>query len=105
MISKDSYLKQQPNPNRLVVIATYNERENISALLGSILNLSLSFHVLVVDNNSPDGTGREVSRWADKEARVRLLSRPVREGYGPAALAGILEVVYRPWLLLGKNLF
>ena len=95
MSSKEHFVKRSENPARMVVIATYNERENISALIDDILGLTPKFRILVVDDTSPDGTGEVVSRWAGKDARVSLLSRPVREGYGPAALAGFKEALRR----------
>ena len=70
-----------------VVIPTYNERENIGALLPRVLELP-RFRVLVVDDNSPDGTAAVVADLARDEPRVGLLSRPGKQGLGTAYLAG-----------------
>src|SRR5690349_6215935 len=70
-----------------VVIPTYNERENIGALLPRVLKLP-RFRVLVVDDNSPDGTAAVVTDLAQREPRVGLLSRAGKQGLGTAYLAG-----------------
>ena len=70
-----------------VVIPTYNERENIDTLLGRVLEYP-RFRVLVVDDNSPDGTGAQVARLAEHEPRLGLLSRPGKLGLGSAYVAG-----------------
>ncbi|MDP8235221.1 MAG: polyprenol monophosphomannose synthase [Candidatus Erginobacter occultus] len=80
-------------PNRFVVIATYNENANISQLISEILSLSPSFQVLVVDDNSPDGTGRTVSQLAQENQRVHLLPRPGKRGYGTAIIDGFRQAL------------
>jgi dolichol-phosphate mannosyltransferase len=70
-----------------VVIPTYNERENIGALLPRVLELP-RFRVLVVDDNSPDGTAAVVAGLARDEPRIGLLSRAGKQGLGTAYLAG-----------------
>ena len=70
-----------------VVIPTYNERENISPLLPQIL-AQPRFRVLVVDDNSPDGTAEVVAGIAAAEPRVGLLSRSGKLGLGTAYIAG-----------------
>jgi dolichol-phosphate mannosyltransferase len=70
-----------------IVIPTYNERENIGELITEILENS-RFRVLVVDDNSPDGTGELVASLAAEEPRVGLLGRPGKLGLGTAYLAG-----------------
>jgi dolichol-phosphate mannosyltransferase len=70
-----------------VIIPTYNERENIGALLPRVLELP-RFRVLVVDDNSPDGTAEVVADMARHEPRVGLLSRAGKLGLGTAYLAG-----------------
>lgn len=76
-----------------VVIATYNEKPNIEVLIPSILELPGECNILVVDDNSPDGTGQCVSQWAEKEPRVHLLAREKKVGYGPAMIAGLQQAV------------
>jgi dolichol-phosphate mannosyltransferase len=71
-----------------VVIPTYNERENIGPLVREVLALSLDLHILVVDDDSPDGTGAVVSRINRDNPRVRLLTRTKRKGRGSAGVQG-----------------
>jgi dolichol-phosphate mannosyltransferase len=70
-----------------VVIPTYNERENIGALIPRVLELP-RFRVLVVDDSSPDDTAGVVAGLGYDEPRVGLLSRPAKQGLGTAYLAG-----------------
>ncbi len=70
-----------------VVMPTYNERENIGALIPQVLELP-RFRVLVVDDSSPDGTAEVVADLAREDPRVGLLSRPSKQGLGRAYIAG-----------------
>ena len=70
----------------LILIATYNEAENIEAVLRATLGLKGNFDVLVVDDNSPDGTGEIVKRIAGKTKRVKLISRTGPKGRGLASI-------------------
>ena len=72
----------------LVVIPTYNERENIEKLIGRLLHLEPALEVLIVDDNSPDGTGQLADKFAQRENRVHVLHRPQKSGIGPAYIAG-----------------
>jgi dolichol-phosphate mannosyltransferase len=73
----------------LIIIPTYNEIENIGAILASILvRVDSSVEILVVDDGSPDKTGLFVAEFAKKEARVHLLSRDKKRGLGSAYVAG-----------------
>ena len=73
----------------VVVIPTYNERENIEGIVREVLALGDRFRLLVVDDNSPDGTGEIVSGLAREfPGRVELLLRPRKEGIGRAYVAG-----------------
>lgn len=74
--------------NIVVVIPTYNERESIESLIREVLSLSLGLNILVVDDDSPDGTGAIVSRLAEESPRVRLLTRKKRKGRGSAGVDG-----------------
>ena len=78
---------------RLVVIATYNERNNIKELISRIISLKPSFQVLVVDDNSPDGTGEAVAALALEDRRVHLLRRPGKKGYGSAVIDGFRKAL------------
>jgi dolichol-phosphate mannosyltransferase len=72
-----------------VILPTYNEAENLGRIVAAILEqLSESGRVLVVDDNSPDGTGEIADRLAEGHERIAVLHRAVKEGLGPAYLAG-----------------
>jgi dolichol-phosphate mannosyltransferase len=72
-----------------VILPTYNEAENIARITAAILEqLPESGRVLVVDDNSPDGTGEIADRLAAENERLDVLHRAVKEGLGPAYLAG-----------------
>ncbi len=74
---------------RIVVIPTYNEKENIGLMLTHVMSLNPTIDVLVVDDNSPDGTGDLVTaQSALFPNRIHLLSRPKKEGLGRAYVAG-----------------
>lgn len=77
----------------LVLIATYNEKPNVERLIPELLTLPGSVEVLIVDDNSPDGTGHFVAQLAKKYPRVHLLSREVKDGYGHAMNAGFLRAL------------
>lgn len=74
--------------NIVIVIPTYNERESIESLIREVLSLSLDLNILVVDDNSPDGTGAIVSKLAEESSKVRLLTRKKRKGRGSAGVDG-----------------
>ena len=76
--------------NALVIIPTYNERENIEAILRAVLSLPDQFQVLIVDDGSPDGTAEIVRGLQSNEfaGRVHLLERSGKLGLGTAYIAG-----------------
>lgn len=74
--------------NKLIIIPTYNERQNIRQLVEEILALSVQAAILIVDDNSPDGTAQAVQALAQENPRVCLLSRPQKLGLGGALKAG-----------------
>lgn len=76
----------------MVIIPTYNEQETIADLVSQILANS-RFRVLVVDDNSPDGTGKLIADLAPQEPRLGLLSRPGKQGLGTAYLAGFARAL------------
>jgi len=71
----------------LVCIPTYNERENVEAICRAVLGADARLDVLVVDDNSPDGTGQIADALAAKEPRIQVLHREKKEGLGRAYLA------------------
>jgi dolichol-phosphate mannosyltransferase len=73
----------------LVIIPTYNERDSLPLILPQVLAQGEAFHVLIVDDGSPDGTGQEAERWATQfPGRVHVLHRTSKAGLGPAYIAG-----------------
>ena len=77
------------SPRRvLVVVPTYNEAENLPRIVPLILGQGDAFHVLVVDDNSPDGTGWLADELASASDRVEVLHRPGKQGLGAAYVAG-----------------
>jgi len=79
----------------LVVVPTYNERETLPSLVEAVLALSGAWRLLIVDDNSPDGTGELADEVAAREGRVAVLHRPRKEGLGPAYVAGFREALSR----------
>ena len=72
-----------------VILPTYNEAENLERIVAAVLEqLPPSRRVLVVDDNSPDGTGEIADRLAEEDDSVAVLHRQMKEGLGPAYLAG-----------------
>jgi dolichol-phosphate mannosyltransferase len=70
------------------VLPSYNEAENVVALSRDIIQRDMALDVLVVDDNSPDGTARLVEEEIEREPRLHLLKRPAKLGLGSAYLAG-----------------
>lgn len=77
----------------VVVIPTYNERENIGPLIEEILALPMELAVLVVDDDSPDGTAEVVRELAQNRPEVHLLLRTGERGRGSAGIAGFREAL------------
>lgn len=75
--------------DRIVIIPTYNEIENIEAMVHKVMGLKPSFHLLVVDDNSPDGTSDKVETLQTEYSdRLHLLKRKGKAGLGTAYIAG-----------------
>ncbi|MCA4894219.1 MAG: polyprenol monophosphomannose synthase [Cytophagales bacterium] len=78
--------------NALVIIPTYNEKENIQAIVNEVLSLPKDFHLLIVDDNSPDGTPDIVkglqAKYNAQETRLHLLQRAGKLGLGTAYIEG-----------------
>jgi len=85
----------EPKPKVTVMIPTYNERENIGPLIQEILALPINYDVsvLVVDDDSPDGTAGEVKNIGRRDPHVRLLLRKKERGRGLAGIAGFKEAL------------
>lgn len=77
-----------------VILPTYNEAGNIERMIDALgPKLEPSDRILIVDDDSPDGTGRIADRIAAGDERVTVLHRPRKEGLGPAYLAGFREAL------------
>ena len=72
----------------LVIIPTYNEKENIRNIVQAIFAQNLQVDILVVDDNSPDGTAKIVQEMQKDNSQLHLLSRPGKQGLGRAYIAG-----------------
>jgi len=76
-------------PSRvLVVIPTYNEAENVAPIIERLLAANPGVHALIVDDASPDGTGKLADEIADRDQRVAVLHRTAKVGLGAAYIAG-----------------
>ncbi len=84
----------------VVIVPTYNERQNIARLIDLILRQDPGLDVLVVDDGSPDGTGQIVDTLASVDARVNVLHRPSKLGLGTAYVAGFKWAVARGYELI-----
>ena len=73
-------------PDVIVCLPTYNERENLEAMVHALL--PHGYRILVVDDSSPDGTGEIADRLAAEHPTVSVLHRPEKQGLGPACIAG-----------------
>lgn len=77
-----------PDRGALAVIPTYNERDNLERIVDRLRRSVPDVHVLVVDDDSPDGTGKIADELAAGDARVHVLHRPQKAGLGAAYIAG-----------------
>ncbi len=79
--------------NAIVIIPTYNEKENITLIIDSVFSLAKDFDILIVDDNSPDGTDELVKDLqknynSEQETRLHLMQRPGKQGLGTAYIEG-----------------
>ncbi len=81
----------------LVVIPTYNEAENLPSLLPQVLAQDPRLEVLVVDDNSPDGTGRLADQLTARDSRIHVLHREGKQGLGTAYIAGFRWALERDY--------
>lgn len=72
----------------MIIMPTYNERDNLEKLIKAILNLNLGFYITIVDDNSPDGTGEIADRLARQYPQIHVIHRPNKLGLGSAYIAG-----------------
>jgi dolichol-phosphate mannosyltransferase len=84
----------------LVIVPTYNERENIERLIATVLAQDASLDILVVDDGSPDGTGEIVDRISAQNPRVHVSHRPRKMGLGTAYLTGFRWALERDYAFI-----
>lgn len=84
----------------VVIIPTYNEKENIAAIIDAVMNLPHAFDVLVIDDGSPDGTAGIVrEKMQQRPGRIHLVERSGKLGLGTAYIAGFKWALERPHYL------
>jgi dolichol-phosphate mannosyltransferase len=83
--------------NVLVIIPTYNEKENIGLLIPEIKAILPEVHILIVDDNSPDGTSSYVKEMGGKYPDIFVLDRPAKEGLGKAYVSGFRWALERSY--------
>ena len=76
-----------------VIIPTYNEAENLESIVERVLSLHPMFNIIVVDDNSPDGTGKIADDLSKKDHRIHAIHRPNKAGLGTAYIAGFKEAL------------
>lgn len=84
-------------PSTLIIIPTYNERENLTRIVAAVHDVVPFVHVLIVDDNSPDGTGRIADELAEADERIHVLHRAGKEGLGRAYIAGFRWALAGDW--------
>jgi dolichol-phosphate mannosyltransferase len=84
----------------LICLPTYDERENLEPMVEAVLAAAPSADVLVIDDNSPDGTGRLADELAVQRPRLHVLHRAGKEGLGKAYLAGFAWALQRDYRLV-----
>lgn len=75
-------------PRTLICMPTYNEAENIRPIIQAIHNVVPEVHILVIDDNSPDGTGDIADELSERDERIHVLHRTEKAGLGQAYIAG-----------------
>jgi dolichol-phosphate mannosyltransferase len=84
-----------PTQRALIIFPTYNEKENIEKIVHAVLPMDPRINVLIVDDNSPDGTGKIADRLAEQEEKVNVLHRRQKNGLGRAYIAGFKWAIER----------
>ena len=91
-----------PDSRVVVVIPTYNEAENIRVILDRLRAAQPAIDVLVVDDGSPDGTGKIADEYAERDPAIHVLHRTVKEGLGAAYLEGFAWALDQGYDVIGE---
>ena len=84
-----SYIRKKKVPERIVIIPTYNEVENAALIIQKVLSIEPEFHILIIDDGSPDGTAAVVKSFCEMyPLKVFLIERSGKQGLGTAYIAG-----------------
>lgn len=86
--------------DKLIIIPTYDERENIRPISAAIFAVSPGTDILFVDDNSPDGTGQIAEQMAAADPRVHVIHRPGKQGLGRAYITGFQWALQREYRLI-----
>jgi dolichol-phosphate mannosyltransferase len=86
--------------SNLVIIPTYKEKENISAMIKSISELPVKFDILIIDDNSPDGTASIIKEMQSSFPNLHLIERPGKLGLGTAYITGFKWALERQYDLI-----
>ncbi|TME35529.1 MAG: polyprenol monophosphomannose synthase [Chloroflexi bacterium] len=89
-------MSQSASTGTWIVVPTYNERDNVAAFVDAVLEVVRDGQVLIVDDNSPDGTGILADALAAADQRVSVLHREEKAGLGAAYRAGFVEALRHP---------
>ena len=84
----------------LIIIPTYNEKENIEKLLAEILKQDININILIVDDNSPDGTGDIVDKLSRNNPKIKILHRKGKLGLGSAYIEGFKYAIKNKYDLI-----
>lgn len=86
---------------RLVIVPTYNEIENIDRIVEAVLGLPIKVHLLVVDDNSPDGTGERIKKLQERHTKsLHLIERAGKLGLGTAYITGFKWAIERGYIYI-----
>jgi dolichol-phosphate mannosyltransferase len=89
-----------PHPTAVICLPTYNERDNLPLMVQAVHAVVPGLHILVIDDNSPDGTGQLADEIAAKDPRVFVMHREKKQGLGRAYVAGFKWALARDYELI-----
>jgi dolichol-phosphate mannosyltransferase len=93
-------LNKKKQRKTLIIVPTYNEIENLENVYGQITNAAKACHILIIDDGSPDGTGKLADKIAKKDKRVEVMHRAGKLGLGTAVTAGFHFALDRRYELI-----